>query len=131
MVTQLIRAMSIPGSLRVLWRHSKPGYALSSLAENLLASPSSDSATLCLQYKVSAFRSYNYTARSGEKMPRCEAEELFSEVPESYRAIVAGTDARYLWFALRDWRCNDSEGYFGVLGAWAEVRMEEMGDEGL
>lgn len=55
-------------------------------------------------------------------------QELYKECPEYHRAIVAGKDARHLWFALQDWRSEDPEGYFGALGAWAEARMKEMGD---
>lgn len=33
-----------------------------------------------------------------------------------------GRDARHIWFALRYWRGDDREGYFGDLGAWAERR---------
>lgn len=33
---------------------------------------------------------------------------------------------RHLWFALRDWRGDDPEDYFGRLGAWAENRMNEL-----
>ncbi|TVY93158.1 hypothetical protein LAWI1_G000863 [Lachnellula willkommii] len=56
---------------------------------------------------------------------------LFDQVPDCERAIQAGKDARHLWFALRDWRGDDSEGYFGDLGHWAEKRMKELGvDDG-
>ncbi|SPQ25208.1 90fc60f7-ab2a-41f3-9cd9-02792d38161e [Thermothielavioides terrestris] len=54
-------------------------------------------------------------------------EALFREAPDYKRAIQAGKDARHLWFALRDWRGDDPEGYFGDLGAWAEKRMKELG----
>ncbi|KAM0525609.1 hypothetical protein ACHAPE_000317 [Trichoderma viride] len=39
----------------------------------------------------------------------------------------AGRDARHLWFALRDWRGDDPEQYFGDLGAWAKERMRKLG----
>jgi len=52
---------------------------------------------------------------------------LFNEAPNYERAIRAGEDARHLWFALRDWRGDDPEAYFGDLGAWAERRMKELG----
>ncbi|TVY13603.1 hypothetical protein LARI1_G008175 [Lachnellula arida] len=56
---------------------------------------------------------------------------LFDQVPDYERAVEAGKDARHLWFALRDWRGDDSEGYFGDLGHWAEKRMKELGvDDG-
>jgi len=52
---------------------------------------------------------------------------------EHKTAIRAGKEARFLWFALRDWSREDPEGYFGGLGMWAERRMEELvaeqGDE--
>ncbi|POR33051.1 Uncharacterized protein TPAR_06751 [Tolypocladium paradoxum] len=54
-------------------------------------------------------------------------EVLFHEAPNYKGAIRAGKDARHLWFALRDWRGDDPEGYFGDLGAWAERRMKELG----
>ena len=57
-------------------------------------------------------------------------EELFKQAPDFKRAIRAGKDARHLWFALRDWRGQDPEGYFGDLGAWAERRMKELGVDG-
>ncbi|KAK0710253.1 3-hydroxybutyryl-CoA dehydratase [Lasiosphaeria miniovina] len=52
---------------------------------------------------------------------------LFTQAPNYERAIQAGKDARHLWFALRDWRGDDPEGYFGGLGAWAESRMKQLG----
>ncbi|KND89198.1 hypothetical protein TOPH_06185, partial [Tolypocladium ophioglossoides CBS 100239] len=53
-------------------------------------------------------------------------EPLFHHAPEYERAIKAGKDARHLWFALRDWRGEDPEGYFGDLGTWAERRIKEL-----
>lgn len=55
--------------------------------------------------------------------------ELQPLAPEHKRAIRAGKEARFLWFALRDWRGEDPVGYFGGLGKWAERRMEELGAE--
>ncbi|EPE06693.1 3-hydroxybutyryl- dehydratase [Ophiostoma piceae UAMH 11346] len=52
---------------------------------------------------------------------------LFDRAPDYKRAIMAAKDARHLWFALRDWRGDDPEEYFGALGAWAESRMQELG----
>ncbi|PUU77943.1 3-hydroxybutyryl-CoA dehydratase [Tuber borchii] len=52
---------------------------------------------------------------------------LFNQAPNYKRAIEPGKDARHLWFALREWRDQDPEGYFGDLGAWAERRMKELG----
>ncbi|EHK44130.1 hypothetical protein TRIATDRAFT_265731 [Trichoderma atroviride IMI 206040] len=52
---------------------------------------------------------------------------LFSNAPDFKRSIKAGRDLRHLWFALRDWRGDDPEKYFGDLGAWAEQRMRELG----
>ncbi|OBT66610.1 hypothetical protein VE03_03960 [Pseudogymnoascus sp. 23342-1-I1] len=52
---------------------------------------------------------------------------LFDHAPDYERAIKAGKDARHLWFALRDWRGQDPEGYFGRLGDWAETRMLDLG----
>jgi hypothetical protein len=43
------------------------------------------------------------------------------------RTIEAGKDARKLWFALRDWRGQDPEGYFRALGEWAEKMLKELG----
>ncbi|KAL8407555.1 hypothetical protein RB594_006399 [Gaeumannomyces avenae] len=54
-------------------------------------------------------------------------QALFSQAPDYERAIQAGKDARHLWFALREWRGEDPEGYFGNLGNWAEMRMRELG----
>ncbi|TVY40114.1 hypothetical protein LSUB1_G003599 [Lachnellula subtilissima] len=51
---------------------------------------------------------------------------LFDQATDYERAIQAGKDARHLWFALREWRGDDSEGYFGDLGNWAEKRMKEL-----
>ena len=48
-------------------------------------------------------------------------------MPDYEKVIRAGKDARHLWFALRDWRGDDPEAYFGELGAWAEKRMKELG----
>ncbi|KIH93666.1 hypothetical protein SPBR_04244 [Sporothrix brasiliensis 5110] len=54
-------------------------------------------------------------------------DALFHHAPDYKRAIQAGKDARHLWFALRDWRGDDPEKYFGDLGNWAEIRMKELG----
>ncbi|OBT38723.1 hypothetical protein VE00_10763 [Pseudogymnoascus sp. WSF 3629] len=51
---------------------------------------------------------------------------LFKHAPDYERAIKAGKDARHLWFALRDWRGQDPEGYFGRLGYWAEARFKDL-----
>ncbi|KAK3175536.1 hypothetical protein K4F52_010181 [Lecanicillium sp. MT-2017a] len=57
------------------------------------------------------------------------SKELFSSAPEYEKAIKAGKDARYLWFALRAWRGQDPEGYFGALGYWADERIKVLGKE--
>ena len=54
-------------------------------------------------------------------------QDLFNQTPDYERVIRAGKDARHLWFALRDWRGDDPEAYFGELGDWAERRMKELG----
>ncbi|KAL8296266.1 hypothetical protein RB600_001647 [Gaeumannomyces tritici] len=54
-------------------------------------------------------------------------QALFNQAHNYERAIQAGKDARHLWFALREWRGEDPEGYFGSLGNWAEMRMRELG----
>lgn len=51
---------------------------------------------------------------------------LFNQAPQYKSAIRSGKDARHLWFALREWRGDDPEGYFGELGAWAERRLKEL-----
>ncbi|KAH8164458.1 hypothetical protein CIB48_g3778 [Xylaria polymorpha] len=58
--------------------------------------------------------------------PRLYLEALFLDAPDYKRTIRAGKDARHLWFALRDWRGDDPEDYFGDLGAWAEKRIKEI-----
>jgi hypothetical protein len=57
------------------------------------------------------------------------SQVLFDEAPEYKTMIQAGKDARHLWFALRDWRGDDSEKFFGNLGEWAEKRLKELGVE--
>ena len=57
------------------------------------------------------------------------SQALFEQIPEYVKVIKAGKDARKLWFALRDWRGQDPEGYFGELGKWAENRLKELGDD--
>ncbi|KAG6017606.1 hypothetical protein E4U43_000739 [Claviceps pusilla] len=52
---------------------------------------------------------------------------LFLHAPHFEHTIKMGKDARHLWFALRDWRGDDPEDYFGALGSWAEKRMSELG----
>lgn len=42
--------------------------------------------------------------------------ELYRHAPEYQTVIKAGKDAQYLWFALRDWRGGESEGFFGGIG---------------
>ncbi|KAH8883090.1 hypothetical protein GQ53DRAFT_883603 [Thozetella sp. PMI_491] len=54
---------------------------------------------------------------------------LFDSAPAYKRAILAGADARHIWFALRDWRGAAPEEYFGSLGAWAQNRAQELGLE--
>lgn len=54
-------------------------------------------------------------------------ESLFASAPSYKNAIRAGKDARHLWFALKAWRGDDPEDYFGALGHWAEVRMKDLG----
>ncbi|MCJ1343386.1 hypothetical protein MMC31_001579 [Peltigera leucophlebia] len=49
---------------------------------------------------------------------------LYIKAPNYERAIKAGKDARHLWFALRAWRGQGPEKFFGDLGGWAERRME-------
>ena len=49
---------------------------------------------------------------------------LFNRAPD-YK--LAGKDARHIWFAPRDWRGEDPEGYFGRLGNWAVKRMNDLG----
>lgn len=49
---------------------------------------------------------------------------LFDRAPNYRDSIRAGEDARYLWFALRDWRGDDPEDYFGALGALAEKKLK-------
>ena len=51
---------------------------------------------------------------------------LHAKAPDYKIAIQAGRDARHLWFALRDWRGEDPEGFFGNLGTWAETRLREL-----
>ena len=51
---------------------------------------------------------------------------LYEKAPGYKSATQAGRDARHLWFALRDWRGDDPEGYFGALGTWAETRFKEL-----
>ena len=53
-------------------------------------------------------------------------EMLYEKAPEYKTAIQAGRDIRHLGFALRDWRGDDPEGYFGALGNWAENRLREL-----
>jgi hypothetical protein len=35
-------------------------------------------------------------------------------------------DARYLWFALRNWLGTSPEIYFGELGVWAEKKLKHF-----
>ncbi|KAI0405977.1 hypothetical protein F4802DRAFT_596650 [Xylaria palmicola] len=51
---------------------------------------------------------------------------LFLNAPDYKRTIRAGKDARHLWVALRDWRGDDPEDYFGDLGAWAEKGLRSL-----
>ncbi|KAK3944096.1 3-hydroxybutyryl dehydratase [Diplogelasinospora grovesii] len=52
---------------------------------------------------------------------------LYKGAPDFKRCIVAGRDARYLWSALKNWRGDEPEDFFGSLGAWADRRMLEIG----
>lgn len=51
---------------------------------------------------------------------------LYEKAPDYKITIQAGRDARHLWFALRDWRGDNPEEYFGALGTWAETRLREL-----
>ncbi|KFY95009.1 hypothetical protein V498_03581 [Pseudogymnoascus sp. VKM F-4517 (FW-2822)] len=69
------------------------------------------------------------TVEEGDKYTAWAAEYfkvLFECAPDYERAIQAGKEARHLWFALRDWRGQDPEGYFGSLGDWAEAKMKDL-----
>ncbi|KAJ7758528.1 hypothetical protein DFH07DRAFT_868009 [Mycena maculata] len=46
--------------------------------------------------------------------------------PEYIPIVKAGKDARHIWFALKAWRGEDPEGYFGTLGSWADGRWREL-----
>ncbi|KAI1286590.1 3-hydroxybutyryl-CoA dehydratase [Xylaria venustula] len=52
---------------------------------------------------------------------------LFIQAPSYKRVIQAGSDVRHLWFALRDWRGEEPERYFGELGTWAEEMLNKLG----
>jgi hypothetical protein len=54
-------------------------------------------------------------------------QTLFNQAPNYKHTIRTAKDVRHLWFALREWRGDDPEGYFGDLEAWAEKRMKELG----
>ena len=54
---------------------------------------------------------------------------LYEEAPDYERVVHAARDARYLWFNLKAWRGESSEGFFKDLGDWAEKRMGEFGVE--
>ncbi|KAJ7126489.1 hypothetical protein C8R46DRAFT_59678 [Mycena filopes] len=51
---------------------------------------------------------------------------LDERAPSYLPAIKAGKDARHLWFALKAWRGDDPEEYFGELGSWADRRWQEL-----
>lgn len=53
-------------------------------------------------------------------------QSLYEAAPDFKRAILRGKDARYLWFALRNWRGDEPENFFGSLGEWADRRMVEI-----
>jgi hypothetical protein len=63
---------------------------------------------------------------SPELISRFWFQVLFTQAPDYKQCIQAGRDARRVWFALRDWRGDDLERYFGCLGAWAERLMKEL-----
>jgi hypothetical protein len=52
-----------------------------------------------------------------------EAKVLGEQAPQYIEAIKAGKDARHIWFALKSWRGDDPEQYFGTLASWAEERL--------
>lgn len=54
---------------------------------------------------------------NADELTTFSAQALFNKAPNYQHAIRAGKDARHLWFALREWRGDDPEGYFGDLGA--------------
>ncbi|KAJ6557356.1 hypothetical protein DFH09DRAFT_543815 [Mycena vulgaris] len=51
---------------------------------------------------------------------------LDERAPQYIPAIKAGKDARHIWFALKVWRGDELEEYFGLLGAWADRRWQEL-----
>ncbi|KAJ7459733.1 hypothetical protein FB451DRAFT_1141530 [Mycena latifolia] len=54
---------------------------------------------------------------------------LDEHAPKYIPAVKAGKDPRHIWFALKAWRGDDPEGYFGQLGSWAERRRRELVEE--
>jgi hypothetical protein len=52
-----------------------------------------------------------------------EAKVLGEQAPQYIEAIKAGKDVRHIWFALKSWRGDDPEQYFGTLASWAEERL--------
>ncbi|KAJ6512153.1 hypothetical protein C8R47DRAFT_963396 [Mycena vitilis] len=53
-------------------------------------------------------------------------EVLDEQAPGYLPAIKTGKHARHLWFALKSWRGDDPEGYFGKLGSWADNLWREL-----
>lgn len=78
-------------------------------------------------FKVRPSFQHHLYQLSKQRNNHFSVQVLFDQAPEFEPAIQAGKDARHLWFALRDWRGENPEGYFGDLGAWAESRMKELG----
>lgn len=59
-------------------------------------------------------------------MLRVPRQNIMANAPYLKDAIETGRDARYLWFALKRWKGEDPERFFGELGSWAEARLREM-----
>ncbi|KAF8170677.1 hypothetical protein K438DRAFT_1853678 [Mycena galopus ATCC 62051] len=53
-------------------------------------------------------------------------QTLGEHAPEYMDAVKAARDARRIWLALKSWRGDDAEKYYGTLGSWAEERLSQF-----
>ena len=57
-------------------------------------------------------------------------KRLYQKSPDFEEGIKAGKLFRHLWFALRDWRGDDSKLFFGELGNWADAILSSQASQG-
>ncbi|KAF9769959.1 hypothetical protein IL306_012539 [Fusarium sp. DS 682] len=125
-----------PTLYRLVLDHGDFGIHNMSITDECAVTSVFDWETGCIVPAILSDGSYNATPAEYDAYMKWATQYinvLYEKTPEYKTAIQAGKDARSLWFALRRWRGDDPEDYFGALGAWTETRIKELavGEENL